>query len=661
MNGRVILPVTMELCSDAVFGSGYSIPGGEDVAVCRDEGGWPYVKGSTWKGLLRESLENLVNWGEGTLADAEALFGEAGWTGLTGGRRVQLTALLLENPPDNPEDCFDLRTFTSLENGVVKGGTLRTASCARAGLVFSGELTCASGDIPLLRNALSGIKWAGTQRSRGFGRVRFTVGKPRPVAETAPAATGTCFRFLLHTELPVILTDPNRSDSNSAETYGFIPGAAIRGAVMEALSTQDPEWFFAHKAAALNAQFLDAVPVPDSSLIPLPSLRGFYEDKDETQLENVVKDGNFTPGHKRAKLGAFCAPAGETLRYWSAKTGGVTRIRRAKDGEDTEMFQIRFLSAGQDLEGYILTDDPAIGEKLSQALGKTIWLGADRYAGYGKCTVTLVEPISQPAWQDAYGYREEDEPGEKLYLLAISPFSMVSGTGEPCGVDESVLARKLGVERVGIRCCATALTQSGGYNRMWQCRAPSTRFYDRGSLFRLKCTPAPAFSALRRVQAEGLGIRRAEGFGQVLFLPPALVENLSQKAGLETDAPGDAGAGLQAELRRARYRWVMEYSKALNTCGLSKSQVGTIQALCEKAMANSGDCTELYTHLQHNLTGRGVIHGARFQAADMLIRGTLEQPLGATLGLRNCPDGPVQRLELLCLLFNHSRKGKEGD
>ena len=35
----VTIQVTMELLSDAIFGSGYSIPGGEDVAVCRDEGG----------------------------------------------------------------------------------------------------------------------------------------------------------------------------------------------------------------------------------------------------------------------------------------------------------------------------------------------------------------------------------------------------------------------------------------------------------------------------------------------------------------------------------------------------------------------------------------------------------------------------------------------
>ena len=37
----VTIQVTMELLSDTIFGSGYSIPGGEDVAVCRDEGGYP--------------------------------------------------------------------------------------------------------------------------------------------------------------------------------------------------------------------------------------------------------------------------------------------------------------------------------------------------------------------------------------------------------------------------------------------------------------------------------------------------------------------------------------------------------------------------------------------------------------------------------------------
>lgn len=660
MSARVNLPVAMELCSDAIFGSGYSIPGGEDVAVCRDAGGFPYLKGSTWKGLLRESLENLSAWGVGNGEDIKALLGEEGWTGLADGRRVRLTALQLQDPPADPEDCFDQRTFTSLEGGVAKAGTLRTAACVRAGLAFSGQLECDQEDLPLLRDALAGIKWAGTQRNRGFGRVRFLAGEPRRTETSIPAENGTCLRFRLRTCLPVIPTDPNRSDGNSTETYSFIPGSAIRGAVIESLSARDPAWFAAHKSALLGdgVRFLDAVPIPDSSHSPLPSIRGFYEDKEETTLESVVLDGGFTPGLKRAKLGAFCAPEGETLHYWSARSSGVTRIRQKGEGREQAMFQVRSLDAGQDFEGHILLDDPALAPRLSQALGKTIWLGADRYAGCGKCEVTLLEPAPRPAWLDAYGYQDGEEPGEDLYLLAVSPLTMLNAGGEPCGLDEGQLSQKLGVASVEIYCCATAMIQSGGYNRVWQCRAPSVRFYDRGSLFHLKCGSAPALEALRRVQAEGLGIRRAEGFGQVMFLPPALIEGLNRKRGSGPEKGAGCALSPQALLRRARYTWAMEHTGVLNSSGLSKSQVGTIQSLCEKAKANGGDFSELEAHLAHNLENRGAVHGARFKQAAALIRDVLEHPLGETLGMENCPDSLIARLELLCLLFDHSRKGE---
>lgn len=49
MNKRVTLKVNMLLQSDTILGSGYSIPGGEDIAVCQDKKGYPYMKGSVFK------------------------------------------------------------------------------------------------------------------------------------------------------------------------------------------------------------------------------------------------------------------------------------------------------------------------------------------------------------------------------------------------------------------------------------------------------------------------------------------------------------------------------------------------------------------------------------------------------------------------------------
>ena len=53
MSQRITLYVRVRLLSDTIFGAGFSVPGGEDIAVCEDSKGYPYLKGSTLKGLLR--------------------------------------------------------------------------------------------------------------------------------------------------------------------------------------------------------------------------------------------------------------------------------------------------------------------------------------------------------------------------------------------------------------------------------------------------------------------------------------------------------------------------------------------------------------------------------------------------------------------------------
>lgn len=658
---RVMLPITMELCSDTIFGSGFSVPGGEDVAVCLDEQGYPYVKGATLKGLLRESLENLAAWtgsGDGAVI---ALMGQEGWPGTDDGRRVRFTSLTLNDPPQNPEECCDLRTFTSLEGGVVKEGALRTAACVRRGLVFSGQLICGEEDVDLLRSALAGIKWAGTMRSRGFGRVRFQAGNPEVLPAGTPIAGARCIRCRLRTELPVIITDLDRSSGNSFETLGFIPGSAIRGVVMGNLSAQVPEWFEAHKKELLSIRFLDAVPTPERGAV-LPSVKGFYAEKGSDALEyNIVTGKAVLPGHKRAKLGSFCSLNDNCVCFWSAKTSGTMRIRRGSAEEASAPFQVRYLQAGQDFEGYILLENPELSEPITKALGRTVWLGADRYAGFGKCSVAL-ETANRPSWLEEYGYQRQEEVGTDLCLLAVSPLTMLNEQGEPCGLDEAQLARKLGVDSIELLHCSTSITQNGSYNRVWQSRAPALRMYDRGSLFHLKCSQPPALERVRQVQDEGLGVRRPEGFGQVLFLPPVRLERLNVKKSIEKDARQEtdrAQVSQTAVIRQARYRWVDEKAKELARFQLSKSQLGTIQVLCEDAIARGGDCGKLRGHLTQNLEGRGALHAERFREVDKLVRSVLDKPLGDTIGAVGCSDTKTDRLKLLCLLFDHSRKGKE--
>lgn len=54
--------IRMQLLSDAIFGNGMSVPGGEDLSVLTDEYGFPYYKGGTFKGVFREALEQYLFW-----------------------------------------------------------------------------------------------------------------------------------------------------------------------------------------------------------------------------------------------------------------------------------------------------------------------------------------------------------------------------------------------------------------------------------------------------------------------------------------------------------------------------------------------------------------------------------------------------------------------
>ena len=267
MSQRITLYVRVRLLSDTIFGACFSVPGGEDIAVCEDSKGYPYLKGSTLKGLLRESLENWVVWTSGSETDVDELMGVSGWDGLTDDRRIQLSEFQVQSPPASPEECYETRAFTSLTDaGTVESGTLRMASCVRKGMTFVGEVHCACEDEILVKSALTSIKWVGTMRSRGFGRVQFTVEScVEQSAATQSLTAAACIRYRLHTDSPVLITDLARSKDNSYETRGYIPGSAIRGLIVGNLAKDKQDWFAIHRTELLsdNIRFLAAVPAAD--------------------------------------------------------------------------------------------------------------------------------------------------------------------------------------------------------------------------------------------------------------------------------------------------------------------------------------------------------------------------------------------------------------
>ena len=190
--------VKIKLLSDGIFGSGRSIPGGEDIGILTDEYGFPYISGTNVKGNLRETMSNLLSWKNESDGKVEELFGMANRESLEDENRQKIyvsdfmlplsvrKAVCEELEIDTVKkrnarreqvtDLFtELRTFTRLEDGVSAQGTLRDARCVVQNMVFLGEIQCPKDREEIVKESLAHLKWLGSMRTRGFGAVEVTV------------------------------------------------------------------------------------------------------------------------------------------------------------------------------------------------------------------------------------------------------------------------------------------------------------------------------------------------------------------------------------------------------------------------------------------------------------------------------------------------------
>lgn len=205
------MKVKMILKSDAIFGNGMSMPGGEDISVLIDKNGFPYYKATAFKGVFREEMANLLYWEGKTKEDVNRILnknlggendclleqdGKIRFSNFTLSESIREEVLKqvrkdskIENINENeagmkaPDESdiilrsFSyLRTFTALgENGLIKDKSLRECRCLKKGLIFYGTIECKEREEELVRQVLKCIKWLGSMRTRGFGYVKLEV------------------------------------------------------------------------------------------------------------------------------------------------------------------------------------------------------------------------------------------------------------------------------------------------------------------------------------------------------------------------------------------------------------------------------------------------------------------------------------------------------
>lgn len=398
----------------------------------------------------------------------------------------------------------------------------------------------------------------------------------------------TCYRYLPYTltlNSPAIASALG-GDPNSSSTLPFIPGAAIRGAVARVLGDPgaDParQEEFRDIILGGNVRYLNAYPsLAGSRFVPVPvSFRvekNVAYDGQIRVIDLAAFHGNTTSDEqsdehwpeeqlKPLQLGFLSVGAAEPV-LMQPKIGARIHNQRdrergrawkeLKDGREIAhgaIFVFESLAAGQCFEGVIQICAPTDEQvaqtesRIKSLLDGTILIGRSRRGGYGGTATIEFRDAHDREVQGSgrVGLRPVNQnirPGDCFRLLLTSAcIARNTNTGQidPGGLPESIELRLDGRAKVVRK--RWSFEPVGGFNRKWRLELPQVLAVAAGSLFLLEAHQDIPLSDLHAIEHEGLGERKEEGYGRILFLDKPL-RSINLSKATETTPPVSADDG----------------------------------------------------------------------------------------------------------------------
>ncbi len=449
-------------------------------------------------------------------------------------------------------------------------------------------------------------------------------------------------RYEIRSAEPVRIADNSKSQMGQTAALHYIPGSAIRGAVVEKLTRAGlfNEW----KQTLLSDDtvFFNAYPTDAEGKDLLPAVKGFYEDKKEEMqknIQNVVVNGDFMEGWKRASFGDAVELDEDTIKGFSVPTGSDLKI---KIGDN--VFRNEYMCAGITFTGYIQAED-SLAKAIKDAVGSEIILGNARSSGLGKCRVACMDKYDDLPYK---AYADVTDSTGDCYLMLLSDTAMRDADGESCGLDLEQLGELLGVYDLQIMAAATSVRTVCGYNRTWGVHIPFVNMYEKGSVFHLTFDGTCTSEKKKNLMMKGVGIRKNEGFGRVLFLKDYeklkhRLKTVQLKSGLKelADRKDEATLLIAAKsyyhliLERAMEEYIA-HSK-LRKGGISASRLGVIRGKLEanrfSPKSAKDAINEYYEHDKEKENSQRKHQEKGGSSTDIVtfINGVFENRLDATL------------------------------
>ncbi len=344
--------------------------------------------------------------------------------------------------------------------------------------------------------------------------------------------------YTLRLEEPCLLAAPG-GDPNTESSLDYIPGGAMRGALAAAyLRAHGEDALFAPLFLSGRARFLNAYPYLEGRALPSSRAWAMKKDDDKTVYNRLIEterdevEKELPQGFKplfvwpMTAVGDLPMQTPDIAHEIAVHTARNRQKGRAIENDaDSALFRYRALARDQCFAGAIvLEDDLPAGEvaRLMALLeGQSLLLGGSQTAGYGLMGVEDVR--SHAAWREAQGSAVAVGAEESFVVYLTAPAILYDpATGQPTsdirpflpGNPQEYAANYTFEDRY-----ATTIWV-GGFNKHRGLPLSQQWAVQMGSTWRIKTKQALSAGDLAALERRGIGLRREEGFGRLLFSPP---------------------------------------------------------------------------------------------------------------------------------------------
>lgn len=345
--------------------------------------------------------------------------------------------------------------------------------------------------------------------------------------------------FTIHLQEPVLTTQVQSGEANSAIAYPFIPGSMIRGALVgrylagKPLNREEdkiaPQLFLDGAVCYLNAY--PAHPATKVRALPKP-LSWFVPKDDAGEPTAEITDfSHELPGNDPVKppaSGDFVWQAGDAVQLTSPDMIGLVHNTsddpNRKSEEASQVYRYEALAVGQSFAGVILSEDETLlGVVKALLAAGDLRLGGSHTAGYGRVAITNISleqdwreftPLPVNGIDDEMDDADWGEEEEEAMAATEPAYAIITCLSDLIWRDEQgqVSDRLLSPSGKKPITACYRLRPVGGFNRKWGLPLCQAWAIQTGSVF---VFPPECYSELQAWVEHGVGERRAEGYGRV--------------------------------------------------------------------------------------------------------------------------------------------------